>query len=220
MVDADALKVERALSSGGLGCPVCAGVLRRSGWARRRTVRGADAVGLPLRPRRARCVGCDRTHVLLPVFVLVRRPDVVAVIGAALVLAAAAAGFRTVAALGGAGMHCVCSLKDGHRVILLARVDQQVGAWHGSPLAGEEEGRLDRVVLGDHIVDCLGIDENLRRRQWSRVEAEARCRECLLDRTSDEITARVDVRGGQVDVPEVLVAGIVLDHVTVHRDAM
>jgi hypothetical protein len=36
--------------------------------------------------------------VLLPVFVLVRRADVVAVIGMALVLAAAGAGFRTVAA--------------------------------------------------------------------------------------------------------------------------
>jgi hypothetical protein len=36
--------------------------------------------------------------VLLPVFVLVRRADVAAVIGMALVLAAAGAGFRTVAA--------------------------------------------------------------------------------------------------------------------------
>ena len=98
MVDADALKVERALSSGGLGCPVCAGVLHGWGWARSRTVRGVDGARVRLRPRRARCSGCDRTHVLLPVFVLVRRADVVAVIGAALVLAAAGAGFRAVAA--------------------------------------------------------------------------------------------------------------------------
>ena len=98
MVDADPLKVERALSSGGLGCPVCAGVLRRWGWARERTVRGAGGLGLRLRPRRARCQRCARTHVLLPVFVLVRRADVVAVIGWALMLAAAGAGFRAVAA--------------------------------------------------------------------------------------------------------------------------
>lgn len=98
MVDADPLKVEQALSSGRLGCPVCAGVLRRWGWARERTVRGLDGLGVRLRPRRARCVTCARTHVLLPVFVLLRRADVVAVIGLALALAAAGAGFRTVAA--------------------------------------------------------------------------------------------------------------------------
>ena len=98
MVDADTSKVEQALSSGGLGCPDCAGVLRRWGWARVRTVRGAGGLRVWLRPRRSRCAECGRTHVLLPVFVLVRRADVAAVIGAALVLAAAGAGFRTVAA--------------------------------------------------------------------------------------------------------------------------
>ena len=55
MVDADVSSVELALSSGGLGCPDCAGVLRRWGWARARTVRGISGVRVWLRPRRSRC---------------------------------------------------------------------------------------------------------------------------------------------------------------------
>ena len=45
----------------------------------------------------ARCSGCGRTHVLLPVSVLARRADVVAVIGAALAGAAAGQGHRRIA---------------------------------------------------------------------------------------------------------------------------
>lgn len=52
-----------------------------------------------LRPRRSRCGGCRRTHVLLPVSVLVRRADCVEVIGEALVLMAAGGGHRRIAAV-------------------------------------------------------------------------------------------------------------------------
>ena len=51
-----------------------------------------------VRPRRARCSSCRVSHVLLPVFALVRRADLVEVIGAALSAKAAGAGARTIAA--------------------------------------------------------------------------------------------------------------------------
>ena len=95
-IDTDA--VEQRLRSGGLACPKCASVLAGWGRARARTVRGPEG---PVRlvPRRSRCTGCRATHVLLPVLVLLRRADVVAVIGAALVAKQAGHGHRRIAAL-------------------------------------------------------------------------------------------------------------------------
>ena len=61
-----------------------------------RVLRGGAAV----RPRRSRCRSCGQSHVLLPVFALLRRADVVTVIGAALAAKAAGAGVRTAAAVG------------------------------------------------------------------------------------------------------------------------
>ena len=49
-------------------------------------------------PRRTRCSGCGRTHVLLAASMLLRRADGVALIGAALLAKAAGAGHRTIAA--------------------------------------------------------------------------------------------------------------------------
>jgi hypothetical protein len=96
-VETDADAVEERLRSGGLACPGCAGALTGWGWARARTVRGADS---PVRiaPRRSRCTGCRVTHVLLPVLVLVRRADTAAVIGAALAAKAVGLGHRRIAA--------------------------------------------------------------------------------------------------------------------------
>jgi hypothetical protein len=54
-----------------------------------------------LRPRRSRCRGCGATHVLLPVFALLRRADLAEVIGAALAARAAGRGARPVAAASG-----------------------------------------------------------------------------------------------------------------------
>jgi hypothetical protein len=56
-------------------------------------------VGLWIVPRRSRCTGCGVTHVLLPVVLLVRRADTVAVIGAGLTAKATGAGHRLIAAL-------------------------------------------------------------------------------------------------------------------------
>jgi len=97
-VETDLVAVEERLGSGGLVCPECSAVLARWGHARRRRVRDTDG-GLWIVPRRSRCTGCGVTHVLLPVVLLVRRADTVAVIGAGLTAKATGAGHRLIAAL-------------------------------------------------------------------------------------------------------------------------
>jgi hypothetical protein len=98
-VNADRDEVERRLAGGGLSCPECGGGLAGWGRARERQVRGLDGGVSRLTPRRARCRGCRRTHVLLPVTCLARRADEGAVIGTALEAKAAGAGHRTIAGL-------------------------------------------------------------------------------------------------------------------------
>jgi hypothetical protein len=102
-VEADAGRVERRLANGDLSCPLCDGRLGPWGWARRRALRGLAGSTLPLIPRRARCSGCLVTHVLLPVVALLRRADLVEVIGGALAAKAAGDGARAIAA--GLGRH-------------------------------------------------------------------------------------------------------------------
>jgi hypothetical protein len=95
-VGANSVEVEARLVTGGLACPDCDGSLGPWGWARLRLLReGRGPVAV--RPRRARCLACGVSHVLLPVFALVRRADVVEVIGAALAAKAAGAGARSIA---------------------------------------------------------------------------------------------------------------------------
>ena len=96
IVENDPAKVETDLAAGAVGCPVCGGRLARWSFARRRSLR-AESDPVELRPRRARCVSCGKTQVLLPDVALGRRVDAVAVIGRALVAAAAGDGHRTVA---------------------------------------------------------------------------------------------------------------------------
>lgn len=60
-------------------------------------MRGVAGV-VVVRPRRARCSSCRVSHVLLPVFALLRRADLVEVIGAVLSAKAAGSGARTIAA--------------------------------------------------------------------------------------------------------------------------
>lgn len=95
--------VESDLSSGALVCPGCAGRLRPWGWARPRTIRshgvGEEEDLVQHHPRRARCVGCLATHVLLPVTLAARRADSAAVIAAAIeAKAIEGAGHRVIAA--------------------------------------------------------------------------------------------------------------------------
>ena len=95
-VGKDGAEVERQLAGGQLECPGCGGRLSGWGHARVRLIRLEDGTGW-LRPRRVICGGCGRTHVLLPAWVLARRADSAAVIGAALAGAAAGLGYRRIA---------------------------------------------------------------------------------------------------------------------------
>lgn len=97
IVSGDLEQVENELSAGLLRCSGCDGRLARWGRARGRNVRSFGGVERSVQPRRARCVGCGRTHVLLPDVLLVRRRDEVDVIGAALVAHAGGEGYRPIA---------------------------------------------------------------------------------------------------------------------------
>jgi hypothetical protein len=87
---------ERRLRAGGLRCD-CGGRLRPWGHARVRSVRCLDGRLDRQRPRRGRCVGCGRSHVLVPSGWLPRRTHTVETVGVALLAAAAGQGHRTIA---------------------------------------------------------------------------------------------------------------------------
>lgn len=89
--------LEAALVAGRLCCPDCDRPLSPHGFARAREVRMRHGSRL-VRPRRALCRPCARTHVLLPAFCVPRRRDGVEVIGAALLASAQGVGHRTIAA--------------------------------------------------------------------------------------------------------------------------
>jgi hypothetical protein len=84
MVEADVESVETRLRAGEIACVGCGGELRPWGYARWRTLRDHGGP-VRLRPRRSRCRSCQVSHVLLPTLALLRRADLVAVIGGALV---------------------------------------------------------------------------------------------------------------------------------------
>lgn len=82
--------------SAGMRCPTCAGELGSWGGYRRRVRVGRAMFRLLI--RRACCRACDRTHALLPGFLLARRLDAVDAIGCALGMAAEGRGYRPIAA--------------------------------------------------------------------------------------------------------------------------
>jgi hypothetical protein len=148
MVDSDPVRVELALTAGELACPDpgCGGVLGPWGWARGRWRRGRGGVQQRLRPRRGRCRVCGATHVLLPVSGLLRRVDLVEVIGAALLARARKASLRQIAAGLGVPLSTVrgwlgrfiqrAALIAGHFTRLAAWLDPSVvvSEPRGSPL--------------------------------------------------------------------------------------
>jgi len=77
-------------------CPACAGELGSWGSYPRRVRVGRAKFRLLI--RRARCGACERTHALLPGFLLARRLDAVDAIGCALGMAAEGRGYRPIAA--------------------------------------------------------------------------------------------------------------------------
>lgn len=96
IVCAEQARVEAELVGGLLGCPSCRAVLGPWGHGRERVLRCSAGDRL-LRPRRARCRGCEGTHVLLPDLAFSRRRDEVAVIGAAIEAKVAGEGHRLIA---------------------------------------------------------------------------------------------------------------------------
>lgn len=140
-----------ALVAGELACPQpgCGGLLRPWSKARARSVRGLDGISVRLRPDRAKCRGCRRSHVLLPGGYLPRRGYDVHVIGAALLQAAEGGGYRRVAASVGVPESTVRGWLSGVRtgsaelvagsidVIRAAGLDlypQRALVWAGQPL--------------------------------------------------------------------------------------
>ncbi len=95
-VDGGVREVEALVAGGRLGCPGCGGELGPWGWARPRVVGRGDRRSR-VRPRRGRCRGCRVTQVVLPAVLLVRRADLVWLIGAALVALARGEPVRRVA---------------------------------------------------------------------------------------------------------------------------
>ncbi len=89
-------RVEAALAAGELACPACSGPLSPWGFARSREVRLLHETR-SVRPRRAYCPACERTHVISPAWLVPRRRDGAEVIGEALRLAASGAGHRVIA---------------------------------------------------------------------------------------------------------------------------
>ena len=144
-VGVDAAAVEAALRGGGLGCPVagCGGRLAPWGWARSRVVRG-EAGRVELRPRRSVCSDCRRSHVLLPAGGLVRRADVVTVIGAGLLAKAGGVGHRRVAVEVGRPASTVRGwLRRGERVAgrvlaVLAAVAAELGVEFVPPAPADQ----------------------------------------------------------------------------------
>ena len=96
IVCAEEARVEAELVGGLLGCPSCRAVLGPWGHGVERVLRCALGDRW-LRPRRARCRGCERTHVLLPDMALSRRRDEVSVIGSAIEANVAGEGHRLIA---------------------------------------------------------------------------------------------------------------------------
>ena len=88
--------VEAELLGGLLSCPSCREVLGPWGHARERVTRRVSG-DWRWRPRRARCRGCQGTHVLLADLCLLRRQDEVEVIGAAVEAHVAGEGHRPIA---------------------------------------------------------------------------------------------------------------------------
>ena len=79
----------------GMRCPACAGELGSWGCYQRRVRVGRARFRLLI--RRARCGACERTHALLPGFLLARRLDAVDAVGCALGMAAEGRGYRPIA---------------------------------------------------------------------------------------------------------------------------
>jgi transposase-like protein len=96
---ADAAAASADLAGGRLACPSCGmGRLARWGYGRERVIRLLGGATARLRPDRARCRSCRRTHILLPSWCAPRRADAIEVIGTGLAAALRGAGCTRIGA--------------------------------------------------------------------------------------------------------------------------
>jgi len=168
-VRGSAESVESRLLAGLLRCPCCGGVLAPWGHARRRLVvmpGGREEFW----PRRSRCRGCGRTHVLLPADLWSRRRYGAAVIMAVLVLAAQAAAAGRAAARpwlrspGGGRRLVPASTARSWRSRFAGRAgvlrEQLAGVL---PVASGQEAARPLVPSGSPGGDCLAALEAVTR---------------------------------------------------------
>lgn len=144
----------RQLDAGRLACPGCGGRLGPWGHARARQVRQPGGRRSWLRPRRACCVGCGGTHVLLPAVCLPRRANRVEAVGAALLAGAAGQGHRPIASSLGVPADTVRGwLRRARRRAEWLRVQATGLAYQADPSLGAIPPR--RSALAD-AVEALG----------------------------------------------------------------
>ena len=93
----DTAAARNALARRKLRCPDCGQALKPWGRARERTVRELGGVLVTVRPDRARCTGCDVTHVVLDAGLLPRRAYSACLIDQALIAAAHGRGHCPIA---------------------------------------------------------------------------------------------------------------------------
>lgn len=96
---ADAAAACADLAGGLLACPSCGtGRLAPWGHGRERVIRLLGGAATRLRPDRARCRSCRRTHIVLPSWSPPRRADAIEVIGTGLAAALSGAGSARIGA--------------------------------------------------------------------------------------------------------------------------
>ncbi|MBK3581708.1 hypothetical protein JHN63_49755 [Streptomyces sp. MBT65] len=134
----DAAVARQALARRMLRCPGCGAALKPWGQARPRTVRDLDAGLLTVRPDRARCTACRRTHVVLGVGLLLLRADATRFLCQALVGAVRGHGHRQIAA----GQPRLI----GVQAVVALDPEALPGAGRGDPLAHAIEALVAAAV--------------------------------------------------------------------------
>lgn len=149
-VRGDDASVERRLRGGLLWCP-CSGVLGPWGWARERAIR-TPAGWVAVKPRRGRCRSCGATHVLLPVWLFVRRAFAGALMWACVLARAAGSKIAAIGARFGVGASTVASW--------LRRITGRADWWRQMlmDVLGLADGRVRRFVpAGSALGDAIAV---------------------------------------------------------------
>lgn len=182
-------RTERELTAGELGCPDCQGELRPWGHARARRLRTRHG-RREMRPRRACCRGCGRTHVLLAGVALLRRADAVEVVGEAVLANAAGQGHRPIAARLGRPPATVrgwlrrfaarAELTASHAVVCIYQLD--VTAFRIEPGEHDTPVQFALAALGRAVAAAERVKGASARSRWQVVSSL--CSGRLLANTS------------------------------------